>query len=77
MIKRVAVSGADRHPETGAEYLLESSLQAQGGLEVGETIIVFLIDEPEIEADAVVRFFPGWGSGWFGLRTCEWRGIPR
>ena len=71
-MKRMAVSGADRHP-TGAECLSDGSLAVAGDVEIGEAIIVFLEDEPEIEADAVVEFFLGWGSGWFGRRTSEWR----
>ena len=71
-MKRVAVNGNERHP-TGAEYLLEAQLAEIGSVEVGEAVIVFLDGEPDIEADAIVEFFPGWGSGWFGRRTSEWR----
>jgi len=77
LVKRVAVNGNDRHPETGAEYLIDGPLAAQGGVDVGEAIVVFLEDEPNIEADAIVEFWSGWGSGWFGRRTGEWRNTDK
>ncbi|MGQ2989876.1 MAG: hypothetical protein ACT6RC_08970 [Brevundimonas sp.] len=40
-MKRLAISGADRHPD-GGEYLIEHVLSDVGGVQVGEPVILYL-----------------------------------
>ncbi|WGM47629.1 hypothetical protein KOAAANKH_02509 [Brevundimonas sp. NIBR10] len=70
-MKRIAVSGADRDP-SGAHHLSDDAIKSAGGVEIGERIVIFLVDEP-LECDAVVQSFAGWEPHLFGREIGLWR----
>ena len=71
VVKRIGVTGADRDP-SGAHHLTEHALAGVGGVEIGDRIVIFLLDEP-LECDAVVQTYPGWEPDLFGRELGSWR----
>ena len=67
-MKRVPITGADRHP-SGAHQLWDDQIEMHV-LTIDERIIVYLIDDDR-ECEAVVRHYPGWGL--FAEEVGDWQ----